>query len=58
MPKLTFFLFHGVVKGWVFFHLNYESDFGRVAEVCYCEWTHLLDERFPCQLHLVLPLLN
>lgn len=58
MPKLTFLLLHRVVKGWVFFHLNYESDFGRVTEVSYCEGTHLLDERFPGKLHFVLPLLN
>ena len=44
MPELGLFLFYRSIKGSVLLHLNDEPYLGRVAEVCYSETTHFLDE--------------
>ena len=58
MPELGFFLFLRRVESLVFFHLNYEPDFCRVAEVGDCKAADFLDERLTSELQLILTLLD
>ena len=58
MPKFGLLLLGWSVETLILFHLNYEADFCRVAEVGDGESTDLLDERLTCELKLVLTLLD
>lgn len=58
MPVLAFLLLGWRIEAVVFLHLDDKADLSGVAEVGDSEGAHFVDERLPCQLHLVLSLLD
>lgn len=58
VPELRLTLLCRRVERLVFLHLDYESNFGRVAEVGDGQAADFLDERFTGEFEFVLPLLD
>ena len=58
MPEFRFALLERCVEGRVLFHLNDESNLGRIAKVGHRESTDLIDEGLSGQFELVLTLFN
>ena len=58
MPVLAFLLLLRRVEARVFFHLNYEADFGAETEVAHCECRHFLNEGLTGQFKFILALLD
>ena len=58
MPEFRLSLLYGCIKGLILLHLNYESNFSRIAEIGDCEATDFLDKGLTGELELVLPLFD